>query len=187
VDDVEIEIKIKPKKPEVLVAWLKKNTKLIRSSHQIDYYFNPPHKDFLFEDRLGKKRADDYLRIRIDEKEGGVTYKHYHRELEAEGRAYLDEVETSLGKPDKLLKIFELLGFKVSAVIDKTRNSYSYGEFQFDCDEVKDLGTFVEIELKSKVVSPDDGFKKIYKLLKDVGVKEWEEARGGYVEMWWNK
>jgi adenylate cyclase class IV len=58
-EDVEIEIKIKPKKSEVFTTWLKKNAKLIKSSHQVDYYFNPPHKDFLFKDKSGNKTADD--------------------------------------------------------------------------------------------------------------------------------
>ncbi|OGM26846.1 hypothetical protein A2627_05520 [Candidatus Woesebacteria bacterium RIFCSPHIGHO2_01_FULL_39_28] len=186
-DNVEIEIKIRPEQPKLLTAWLEKNAKLIKSSHQIDYYFNPPHKDFVFKDKDGKKRADDYLRIRVDENDGGVTFKHWHRELEASGRGYLDEIETKLDNPDKLLKIFELLGFKISATIDKSRTSYSYGEFQFDCDEVKDLGTFVEIELKGKVNSPNKGFEKIHKILEQIGIKDWEEAKGGYVEMWWNK
>lgn len=186
-DDVEIELKIKLQQPKLLTAWLRKNAKLVKASHQIDYYFNPPHKDFVFRDKNGKKRADDYLRVRVDGKCGGITFKHWHRELEKSGRGYLDEFETGLNDPDKLLKIFELLGFKISATIDKNRVSYHYGEFQFDCDEVVDLGTFVEIELKSKVNTPDEGFKKIYALLEKIGLKDWEEAKGGYVEMWWNK
>lgn len=186
-EDIEVELKLKPRNPKQLFAWLKKNAELTKSSHQIDYYFNPPHKEFLYKDRDGKKRADDYLRVRVEEKEGGLTFKHYHRELEAEGRAYLDEIETNLDKPSKLLKIFKLLGFKKIATIDKKRTSYRYKDFEFDCDEVKDLGSFVEVEFKGKVKSTDDGFRKIRAALREAGVKSWQEVWGGYVEMWWNK
>lgn len=186
-DDVEIEIKLRPKNPKALAAWLKKNAKLTKTSHQIDYYFDPPHKSFLFKDKSGKKTADDYLRIRVGEKDGKITFKHYHRELEAKGRAHLDEVETGIDKPNKIIKILELLGFRVNATIDKNRASYGYGKFQFECDEVKGLGTFVSIELKERVDNPGQGFKKIDKLLDKIGIKDWEEAKGGYVEMFWNK
>lgn len=186
-DDVEIEIKIKPKNPRILTRWLKENARLIKSSRQIDYYFTPPHKDFVFIDNAGKKRADFYFRVRVDDKDGLVTFKRYHRELESKGQAYLDQIETKVEKPKKLLKIFGLVGFKLSVTIDKKRNSYRYREFEFDCDEVKGLGTFVEIELKGKVDSPSQGFKKIYKLLKEIGVKDWEENKDGYVEMMWNR
>lgn len=185
--DIEIELKIKLEDSKFFAKWLEENAKLVSSSHQIDYYFNPPHKDFVFKDKNGKKRADDYLRIRVDENKGGITFKHWHRELEATGRGYLDEFETKVDNPNKLLKIFELLSFQPSATIDKNRTSYSYGDFQFDCDDVKELGTFVEIELKSEVTTPDEGFEKIHKLLEDIGIKGWKEAKGGYVEMWWNR
>ncbi len=186
-DDVEIELKIKPKHPAKFISWLKKHAKLLRSSRQVDYYFDPAHKTFIFKDKKGRKTADNYLRVRVNPDGGAVGLKHYHRELEEKGRPYLDEFETQLDKPSKLLKIFEFVEFKPTAVIDKQRESYRYRQFQFDCDKVKGLGYFVEVELKGRFKNPDEGFNKINKLLTKIGIKDWEEAKGGYVEMMWNK
>lgn len=88
-----------------------------------------PHKSFIFKDKDGRKTADSYLRVRVEGKEGSVALKHYHRKLEGVARPYLDEIETALVYPQKLLKIFSKLGFRKIAVIDKTRTSFCHQNF----------------------------------------------------------
>ena len=86
-----------------------------------------------------------------------------------------------------MVQILRHLGFKQTAVIEKHRTSYRFNEYQFDCDEVKDLGFFVEIELKEEISDLIQGKKKIETFLKKLDIGKWEEAKGGYVAMVWNK
>jgi predicted adenylyl cyclase CyaB len=185
--NVEVELKLRVKNKTKVRSWLKQHAKFLSSSRQIDYYFDPAHKTFLFTDSKGLQTADDYLRVRVNPKGGAVAIKRYHRELEAVGKAYIDEFETILGDPQKMLRILEILEFKLTATIDKKRESYSYRDFQFDCDEVKGLGFFVEVELKSHCKTPEAGYEKIRRLLAKIGISDWEEAKGGYVQMLWNQ
>jgi len=184
--DAEIEIKIQLKNPRHLMLWLKKNCKFIGAFDQVDYYFDPPHKTFISKNKKGLKTANDYLRIRVGEKKSSICFKRLRIHKSKHG-AFLDEFETEIGDPQKLRKAFDVLGFKQTAVIKKHRESYLYKNFQFDCDRVESLGYFVEIEFKGRVKSPEEGFQKILDLLEGIGIRNWTEAKNGYVQMFWNK
>lgn len=181
----EIELKVIISDHEKFVSWLKKYAKFVGSSRQIDTYFNPPHTNFIFFDELGQKRANDYLRIRVNPKNGLVAFKRHHPDPKG-GRGYIDEYETEISDSKQMQKIFELLSFKKISTVDKLRQSYEYKDFQIECDTVKGLGYFVEVELKSKVRKPEMGYKKITGLLDEIGI-DWKEVRGGYLQMMWNK
>lgn len=182
---MEIELKLKVKQPKKLVSWLKKHAKFISKSHQIDYYFNPPKTNYIYFDKQGNKLADDYLRIRVDPQGDSITFK---RKVKArdDTRGHMQEFETRITDSKSLLKIFSKVGFTKIATLDKHRTSYAYNHFQFDCDDVKNLGYFVEVELKAKVTSAKAGFLMITDLLSEIGI-EWEEAKGGYLQIMWNK
>lgn len=98
---------------------------------------------------------------------------------------FLNELLTSLNLKTiptadlQILKSFN--GFEAHYVIDKIRTSYTYKSFTIVIDEIKDLGTFLEIELMT------DNENNIEKVKNDmntalVGLKL-EPIRSGYCEL----
>ncbi|MBS3165738.1 class IV adenylate cyclase [Candidatus Woesearchaeota archaeon] len=184
--NIEIEIKLKLDQPEILLNWLKKNAEFVKSSDQIDYYFDPPHKSFIFEDEEGYKDAAEWFRIRVSPKGNELCYKFWHRDPQTNISLYADEIETSIGDEKQVKEMLKRLGFKETSIIEKHRESYRYRDFQFDCDEVKGMGFFVEIEFRGELSDPALGKQKIYDLLNEIGINNWKKTKRGYVWMQWN-
>lgn len=185
--DKEIEVKIKVNDSRKLLNWLQNKARLMSNSSQTDHYFDPPHKSFLFIDKNGRKAADEYLRVRIDGSGCFFAYKQINHERALVENVLINEIETKVGQPDKIIKILKKLGFKISATIKKQRISYKYKEFQIDVDSVENLGDFVEIEYKGQLKNYKTGYNRIKYLLNEIGIGDWEEAKGGYVGLMLNK
>ena len=185
-EDIEIELKLKLEQPEILIKWLKENAELVGTSEQSDQYFDPPNKSFTYVDAEGYKDADEWFRVRSSEKGNEICYKLWHRDEKTGKSLYADEIETGVDDPKQILKILERLKFKPTSLIEKHRESYKYKDFQFDCDEIKGLGFFVEIEFKGKIEDPTKGNQKIYDLIKEIGIKNWKKTKRGYPCIQWN-
>lgn len=184
----EIEVKLKVKDPIILHKWLKAHAKLIADSHQTDYYFDRLHDSFLFIDKNGKKTADHYLRIRINEDgKGMIAYKYFNRAIARKEGSFSDEIETKIENSQKMLTILRKIGFSEILVFKKHRKSYTFRNFQIDRDIVENLGEFVEIEYKGSTNNPDKAFEAIKRLMTQMNISDWEEAKGGYVEIMLNK
>ena len=186
-ENIEIEIKLKLDNPETLLNWLKENAELIKTTNQVDYYFDPPHKSYIYKNKFdGTKDADEWFRIRVSEKGNEICYKKWHREEETGKSTHADEIETMVGDEKQMLIILEKLGFKPTSTIKKHRNSYKYEEFQFDCDDAEDLGFFVEIEFRGELEDPTQGKQKIFDLIEEIGIKDWKKTKRGYSWIQWN-
>ena len=62
---------------------------------------------------------------------------------------YCDEYEVEIDNETNLSKIFEILGLEEIAIVNKTRTTYFYlDKYEVALDYVKDLGYFIEIEVK---------------------------------------
>ena len=186
-EDVEIEIKLFAKPDTRLFTWLEKDAVFEGKTEQTDIYLDPPYKSFLYIDDRGKKTAAEYIRIRIEADNGVLCYKHIDKIQERAGQAQIDEIESKVEDPQKVIKIFEAIGFKQAIRIEKIRKSYRYKNFQLAFDTVKNLGDFLEIEYKGTIKNVSEGFKKINNLRETLHIMDWEEARGGYVELMLNK
>ena len=105
--------------------------------------------------------------VRIRENENGsiIAYKKIHYEATP---IYCDEYESKVENKEQIENILFALGFSVQMIIDKTRNSYVYGQFQFDLDSVVGLGELMEVELKSENASLED----IYSLVAQFDLSE---------------
>ncbi len=186
-ENIEIEIKLKLDDPKKLLTWLEKNAKLVKVSEDTDYYFDPPHKSFIYKNKFdGTKDADEWFRIRVSEKGNEICYKKWHREEETGKSLYADEIETLIGDEKQIIKILSRLGFKETSVIKKHRKSYQYKNFRFDCDTVDRLGFFVEIEFRGEIEDPAKGKDKIIDLLKEIGMNDWKKSKRGYSWIQWN-
>lgn len=182
----EIEVRIQLEDPNPFFKFLKDSAELLKKSYQVDFYFEPPQKTFIYIDAKGYKNADEWLRIRIGDKDS-ICYKRWHRDKSTGKSLYADEIEIGIGDGKGLITILENLGYKQICVVEKYRESWKYGDFQFDCDKVKGLGSFVEIEFTGKIEDPTKGREKIFDLLEKLGIKNWKVINGGYPWMLWNK
>lgn len=182
----EIEIKFKIADITTLNTWLKNNAKLIRNSDQSDFYYDPPHKSFIYINKQGKKSAKEYVRVRIDGSEGYFCYKFINKDLQHLEKQPIEEIETEIKDIKKVIKILEKLDFKHIVTVKKTRISYKYRQFQIDIDQVEKLGNFIEIEYKGKAKDFRTGYKKILDLIYLIGLKNWQEIKSGYAEMMFN-
>lgn len=187
--NIEIEIRIRLSREQVFLDWLNKHAKHLVSVNQVDYYFDNPSKSFIYTDPDGFKDADEWLRLRHDitKRISIVGYKKWIREEITRKSLYAEEFETSIEDINQAREIFNRLGFVEIARVIKHREKWQYGDFIFDCDQVEDLGYFVEIEYVGQIDNPTQGNQKIYNLLAEIGVENWEENWRGYPWELWNR
>ena len=101
-----------------------------------DLYFNAPDRDF--------GTTDEALRIRSTERGASLTYKGPR--LGLAGVKAREEFIVSVDSGEAMGGILERLGFTCTAVVEKTRGTYRVEGTFVALDEVKGLGSFVEIE-----------------------------------------
>ncbi len=127
-----------------------------------DYYYNHPCKDF--------KETDEALRIRICNGKLSITYKG--RKLDERSKTRIEY--TSIAD-ENIFKIVEALGFKLVAVVEKFREVFKKDNIKICIDNVKNLGTFVEIE------SDKYDLDLLFNIAKELNLKEF--TRKSYLEM----
>jgi predicted adenylyl cyclase CyaB len=110
---------------------LTREPRFVGVDHQIDTYFNVPNG-------------------RLKLREGTIEHAliHYHRSNVAGAKQ--SDVTLFQYQPDPALKeiLTKSLGIKVA--VDKLRKIYFVDNVKFHFDEVKELGTFVEVEAIDK-------------------------------------
>lgn len=185
-ENKEFEIKLRVTNAEILLNWLRTHASFLQTSQQTDIYYNPPHKNFVYL-KNGKRIASEYIRVRIDKNGSSLCYKYIDKELEQSGPVSIDEIETKVENPQKVITILEKAGFKAILSIKKNRASYIYQDFQIDYDQVDDLGEFVEIEYHGSESDTKEIFSKINRLVAIMNLNKSPHAKGGYVELMLNK
>jgi len=175
-ENIEIEIQVKIEKSQQLVEFLNKNAKFKFEDHQIDEYFTPSHRDF-----TSVRPVDEWLRLRDSSGKIFITYKNWHRDENGKS-TYCDEYELSIEDIGRMKKIFQALNFKNVAVVDKTRKSWDYENFEISMDSIKGLGDFVEVEYKGsgENIDPKKIVSEMIKFLKGIGCGKIERNHVGY-------
>jgi adenylate cyclase class 2 len=166
-NDVEIEIKILLDKITFFKVKenLRKTAKFAKTSHQIDEYFTPPHRNFV-EPRF----PFEWLSIRQRGSKAILNYKHFYPE-NTEITTHCDEFETQIEKPDQLRKTFSALNFSSLVTVEKEREIYIYNdELEIALDTVKDLGYFIEIEAIKDLGGVEDTRKRLFEFAKNLGI-----------------
>jgi adenylate cyclase class 2 len=144
-----------------LKEWLSKECSLKSEVLEIDDYFQHPCRDFGL--------TDEALRLRRDEQKDQVKiYLTYKGPRETSYMKVREEINIELASSkchDEMMKILlEKLGFKHIATIEKQRIEYDCKSYTASLDIVKDLGLFVEFELKPEA-NPSELFGDIEKIL----------------------
>jgi adenylate cyclase class 2 len=172
----EIEIKVRVADVAPLIAFLKKEGTFLTEERQVDEYFSPVEKSFISE-----RPVKEWLRVRSANGSYSLNYKKWH--FDNEGRSnYCDEFETGVGDTKEVKKILSALNFKSVAIVDKTRRSWQYQEYEISMDEVVGLGSFIEIEYigKDATVDPKKVTTEMIKFLKNVGCTNITQDIQGY-------
>lgn len=178
-NNIEVELKYRVKDEKKLNKWLEKNAKKIFEKRQVDKYYTPQHRNFFDE-----KYPSEYLRIRDSGGHFSITYKYWHSTGIEREYSHCDEYETDIEDGKQMEKIFKVLDFKLSVIVDKTRTTYHYKDFEIEIDDVKDIGHICEIEMKSGFKDVDKAREMIRNLAEELGFSEEDREEGlrhGYV------
>jgi adenylate cyclase class 2 len=136
---------------------------------QRDEYYASPFRDF--------GSTDEALRIRYGTEETTLTYKG--PKLASRGMKAREEVNVRVGSGKDLETILQRLGFTPAFTVEKQRERYVWAGVEISLDEVKGLGTFVEIEVQE---SGDDPEERIEDVKKKLGI-EGEHIPLSYLEL----
>ncbi len=163
-NDIETEIKIKLSKEEFarLESIMKLNAQFLKSSKQLDTYYQPMHRKFL---KNEKNHITEWLRIGIRGNKKILNYKNWHDNM------YCDEYEVEIDDEENLDRILKILGLEIIAVVNKVRNTYFYlDKYEVALDYVDNLGYFIEIEVKNYTQTAIKEYEGLIKIVKDLGL-----------------
>jgi adenylate cyclase class 2 len=139
--------------------------------YEHDIYYNAPDRDF------GK--TDEALRLRYTEDGCLLTYKGPKiKEYRLKAR---EELNTGVESGNVMGAILERLGFTAVAEVEKWREYYEYRGTLVSLDEVKGLGTFVEIEARTGPTG-ENPQEVVMEIAKEIGV-EGEPILASYLEL----
>ena len=176
-----IEVEIKVRVDEDLNSVEEKlkalNAKLIDIVEERDYYIdlNPC---------IDLKSMDSALRVRVSR---SLLRNTISNELTFKGRRVSEypktrkEITVYIDSAEKMLMIFNELGFKKFYTVSKTRRIYQLRNCRIFLDSVDGLGSFVEIEVTS-YRDVDEAKKEVENLLKELGIRG-EIVRETYLEL----
>jgi len=171
--NIEVELKFHIPKHSDLLNFLEKEGEFAGEFYQKDSYFAPSHQDWFATEKIEK-----WLRIRESDKGNSINYKHW-KYRENENLNYCDEYNTNIGEADQIEKILTALDIKPIIVVDKHRQSFMYQGVEISLDEVAELGSYVELEMKGKFTSPEEARVELYRLAESLGLKrEWQDQKG---------
>lgn len=176
-DNVEVEIKVQltKEKFEKIKRKIKQSSKFVKSSRQIDSYYNSKHINFL-------KPKYPYRWLSVRERDGKtlLNYKHWYPEG-AKHTTHCDEYETEIAEIGQLIKILKALNIEKIIRVDKKRDVYIYkNKIEISFDEVKGLGYFLEVESLKNTGGPEKTYKTLEEFVVQLGIAKIKTIPGGY-------
>lgn len=133
--------------------------------HQIDVYYNAPHRDFLAE-----RDISEWLRLRDESSRASITYKRY-LPLKAKLKTHCDEFESKVSDIEAMRKLLVALDFTELITVDKQREEWLLDDIVVALDTVKDLGVFVEFEYKGDADTVDEAHRQINQCISRLGAQ----------------
>ncbi len=179
--NIEVEIQVFIKNPEIIEDRLKEVGRFVKISNQIDKYYVLPHRDF-----FSKNIPNEYLRIRHQEDESHLNYSFLRFDNNGWLRA-TDEYETLIDKPEVVEEIFERINLILKVTVKKRRKYFNCGNFEVTLDNIEGLGDFMEVEAKKDFGGIDKTRKACQDFLRDLNVEYRVEKEMGYPRMLYEK
>jgi adenylate cyclase class 2 len=174
--NIEIELKARLDNPKQVEAKLKKIARFVRQKRQKDVYYVPKSKDF-----FAIKKTKEYLRVRYDEGKDQLAY-HVCSYLSEEKQS-TKEFEVYVDNPRLTETILKGIGFRRRVVVYKTRRYYSMSGFEVVLDNVKGLGSFIEVEAKKDFGGIDKTMERCREVLKRLGLEKVKKINKGYPDL----
>ncbi len=145
----------------------------VREVVEEDIYFNYSKDLRAIRDFV---KRDEALRLRKEDGKARLTYKGPREGGKVKAR---EEIEVSVDDPNAMIAILERVGFEVAASVVKRRVEFTSkeGNVKVCLDEVKDLGTFLEVEVING--SEED----VLKIVEQLGLKGRQLLAKSYLEM----
>ena len=172
-NDVETEIKIKITESEykIINEFMNKNSEILKENNrQLDTYYQPSYRKFLNDNEI-----NEWLRIGKRGNKTILNYKNWHDNM------YCDEYEVEIDNSENLDKIFNIIGLEKIAVVDKKRNTFLYlDKYEIALDYVKNLGCYIEIEVKNHSKNPVDEYSDLLILAKKLNLNLDNIDKRGY-------
>ncbi len=160
--NIEIEQKYKVENAARLLEVLERDADYLYTEHQVDEYFNAPHRNFLAmgpqDGDSGPSKIVEWLRLRNADGVGSINYKFWHKDEQYIAH-HCDEYESKVDDTEQVRRILLALNFASMVVVDKQRKAWKYKEYEVCIDTVKGIGEFVELEYKG--IDPSADPKKI--------------------------
>lgn len=180
--EIEIKIKLENDKTELLRKWLIQNAKFMDKLQIIDYYLDNPEKSLYKISPEGFKDPLEFWRVRQIDNVYFLCNKK--RVIDGNGRTIsVEENEAVTPEGEAIIQILKKRGLTDQIIIYKTREIFQFEDFEIVFDNVKNLGEFIEIELKSDEQHPIQGKNLIYNLLKKIGITNFIQFDRGYLCM----
>ena len=157
INDMELEVKLKVSMDEWnrILNIIKSKSIYLGEELQYATYFQPKFRKF----------ENEWLRIRC---ENGKYVLNYKKKID---KNCCNEYETLIDNADNLEKILTCLNMEKIGVIDKKRNKYLYKDkYELSFDDVKDIGMFVEIEVKQMTSSYEVEYDNLINLLNELKI-----------------
>ena len=157
---LEVEAKFAvPDLEKVRARLNKKEVQMTRRQQEHDVYYNAPHRDF--------GETDEALRVRYDDT--GVTATYKGPKIRVGSAKAREEFNLAVASGETLEAILSHLGFRRAATVSKVREFYEMGDVTVTLDDVRGLGTFIEIEILTED-DREDAADRIGVIGKELGV-----------------
>lgn len=173
--NIETEIKIKLESHEYnrLKSYFEKNAKFLQEEHQVDTYYQPTYRKFIPENI--NDTINEWLRIGKIGNKIILNYKNWHE------NKYCDEYEVEIDDSNNLDKIFKILGIEKIVIVDKQRITFLYlNKYEVALDYVKNLGYFIEIEIKKYDKSIMEEYDELINLSQNLNLNLKNIDKRGY-------
>lgn len=90
------------------------------------------------------------------------------------------ERETEITDPNEFKEALLLMGYKPVVEIHKVRRKAKYKDYEICLDEVKELGSFAEVEKITEDVDAAEVQEELFQFLESLGIKRQDRVMNGY-------
>lgn len=174
-NNMEIELRAKVLNAQLLEEKLRQLPNIIEKKsgeRQVDTYFK-------HESEENEKMV---IRIRKDYTSNKALLTFKSKSKHEKDISWAD-FDTPIEDPDRLENLLISSGYVYFCLVDKVRQSFAYGEFEINIDNIRDLGLFIEIEKNGDEREVEVIRKEIIELLNQLSIKEGDIIQQGYVQL----
>ena len=152
--ELELKIKASEREQDRVLNLIKNNSILLKDEDQEAIYYKTNYRDMI----------NEWLRIRKEDNNYVLNYKRKEDNKIKEYNVTIDNI-------DNLKTIFKFLDLKETSIVSKHRVSYLYKDkYEFSFDDVDNLGTYIEIELKKYEYDFDKELDLLMNLINELNI-----------------